>query len=199
MIFRKRTMVLAFLALSWSVHVHAQKGGNAVVCLVANFKALALKTHDPADRTRLAEEWVLRHASVCTNEQLAMIRANSPSWLGTGLTQELSSLLEGAVEAKIAGNPALMSQLYESAGKEGTSSIETMKSPTPRAPVVQPFNNNGVISGSANYGNISGPTMVNQNNVQTTQQNAGTGGQQTAMPVNNPQVVNPGNTPSGRR
>lgn len=199
MLFRKRSTALAFLALSLSVHVHAQKGGKAAVCLVANFKALALGTQNPEDRTRLAEEWVHKHVSACTNEQLSMIRANSPSWLGTGLTQELSSLLEGAVEAKIAGNPALMSQLYESAGKEGVSSTETMKSPTPRAPVVQPFNNNGVISGSANYGNISGPTMVNQNNVQTTQQNAGTGSQQTAMPVNNPQLVNPGNPVPGRR
>lgn len=195
----QRSMVLAVLALALCAQAQTPKGNSAGGCLVANFKALALKTHNPDDRAQLAEAWLFRYAAVCSNEQLAMIRANSPSWLGTGLTQELSSLLEGAIEAKISGNPALMSKLYESAGKEGSASIETFKIPTPRAPVVQPSVNNGILSGSANYGNISGPSTVNQNNVQTTQQNAGAGSQQTAIPVNNAQVLNPGNTLPGRR
>lgn len=199
MTFRKRSTVLAILALTLSVHVHAQMGGKGGVCLVANFKALALKTHNPEERTRLAEAWLHRYAPTCTNEQLSVIKANSPSWLGTGLTQELSSLMEGAVEAKIAGNPALMSQLYESSGKEGTSSTETLKSPLPRAPVVQPFNNNGVLSGSANYGNLSGPTTINQNNLQAIQQNAGASSSQTALPVINPAAPGLGSGSSGRR
>ncbi|MCX7240032.1 MAG: hypothetical protein NTU86_06305 [Burkholderiales bacterium] len=43
-----------------------------------------------------------------TNAQLSAIQSSSPSWLGTAFTAEVSSLLEGAIEAKISDNPELM-------------------------------------------------------------------------------------------
>lgn len=132
-------------------------------CFVAHFKALALNTQPPAWRAELAEKWLQKYALVCTDAQLASIQANSPSWLGTGLTHEIASILEGAIEAKISGNPELMGKLYESAGKEGQKSIDSFATPAARAPVVQGMVNNGVIAGSANYGNISGNTTVNKN------------------------------------
>jgi hypothetical protein len=132
-------------------------------CFVAHFKSLALKTHNPEQRAALAEKWLQLNAPSCSKAQLSALQANSPSWLGSALTQEIASILEGAIEANIAGNPELMARLYESSGKEVQSGSVTTTNPAARAPVVQPMANNGVIAGSANYGNISGNTTLNQN------------------------------------
>jgi hypothetical protein len=112
---------------------------------------------------------------------LSALQANSPSWLGSSLTQEIASILEGSIEANIAGNPELMARLYESSGKEGQSGSVTLTNPAARAPVVQPMANNGVIAGSANYGNISGNTTLNQNtnNLSNANSNANTAASST--------------------
>jgi hypothetical protein len=152
----------------------AQKA-PAGACFVAHFKSLALRTHAPESRANLAKAWLERNAGSCTDAQLATLLANSPNWLGTALTLEISSILEGAIEAKIAGNPELMGKLYESLGKEGQASSVTFNTPTPRAPVVRPMVNTGVIAGSPNFGSITGNTTVNQNNNQNASPNASSG------------------------
>lgn len=154
--------------------VWAQKA-PANACFVAQFKALALRTHAPDARANLAKAWLERHAASCTDVQLATLLANSPNWLGTALTLEVSSILEGAIEAKIAGNPELMGKLYESLGKEGQASTVSYGTPTPRAPVVKPMVNTGVMAGSPNFGSITGNTTVNQNNNQNASPNANSG------------------------
>jgi hypothetical protein len=138
------------------------QGRQAGGCFVAHFKSLALKTHNPQLRAVLAEQWLQQNTPSCTKVQLSSLQANSPNWLGSALTHDISSILEGAIEANISGNPELMGRLYESLGKEGTSGSVTLTNPVARAPVVQPMVNNGVISGSANYGSISGNTTLNQ-------------------------------------
>lgn len=143
------------------------------VCLVAEFKTLSLSQNDVELRIRQAQEWLRRNISRCTSEQLSAIKGNSPSWLGHALTPELAGLIEGAIEAKISGNPALMGQLYESLGKEGSASVATYRNPTPRAPVVQPSVVMGGLAGAVNYGNVSGPStsIVNQTGSGNTNQN----------------------------
>lgn len=138
------------------------QGSQAGGCFVAHFKSLALKTHNPQLRAERAEKWLQQNTASCTKAQLSSLQANSPNWLGTALTHDISSILEGAIEANISGNPELMGRLYESVGKEGQSGSVTLTNPVARAPVVQPMVNNGVISGSANYGTISGNTTLNQ-------------------------------------
>ena len=143
-------------------------------CFVAHFKSLALRTHNPELRAVLAEKWLQLNTPSCSKAQLSALQANSPSWLGTALTQEIASTLEGAIEANIAGNPELMARLYESSGKEVQSGSVTLTNPPARAPVVQPMANNGVIAGSPNYGTISGNTNLNQttNNLSNANSNA---------------------------
>ena len=150
------------------------QGNQAKGCFVAHFKSLALKTHNPEQRAALAEKWLQLNAPSCSKAQLSALQANSPSWLGSALTQEIASILEGAIEANIAGNPELMARLYESSGKEVQSGSVTLTNPAARAPVVQPMANNGVIAGSANYGTISGNTNLNQttNNLSNANSNA---------------------------
>ena len=144
-------------------HPTLAQGKPSSGCFVAQFKSLALKTHHPELRAERAEKWLQENTPLCTKVQLSSIQANSPNWLGSSLTLAISAILEGAIEASILGNPELMGRLYESVGKEGQSGTVTLTNPAARAPVVQPMVNNGVISGSANYGNISGNTTLNQN------------------------------------
>jgi len=177
--------VLCTSLIGWPAAAMAQpqRGG---ACLVAEFKTLALSLDDVPLRTRTALAWLQRNISRCSQEQLSAIKSNSPSWLGHALTAELSGLIEGAIEAKISGNPALMGQLYESLGKEGSASVVTTKNPTPRAPVVQPPTVQGGLVGSANYGNVIGPStsFVNQTGGQNTNQNS----QQMQGGINNQQL-----------
>jgi hypothetical protein len=161
-------------------------------CFVAHFKSLALKTHSPKQRAALAEKWLQLNAPSCSKAQLSALQANSPSWLGSALTQEIASILEGAIEANIAGNPELMARLYESSGKEVQSGSVTLTNPAARAPVVQPMANNGVIAGSANYGNISGNTTLNQNTNNLSNANS------NASPATSSSGVNSSNNAMGQ-
>jgi hypothetical protein len=166
------------------------QGSPAKGCFVAHFKSLALKTHNPQLRAELAEKWLRQNTPSCTQVQLASMQANSPNWLGSALTHDIASILEGAIEANIAGNPELMGRLYESVGKEGQSGSVTLSNPVARAPVVQPMVNNGVISGSANYGTISGNTNLNQttNNLNNANSNANTAASSTVTDATNTAV-----------
>ncbi len=151
----------------------AQKApASASSCLVAEFKTLSLSLHDVQQRVRQSRAWLQRNISRCSLEQLSAIKSNSPAWLGHALTPELSGLIEGAVEVKASGNPALMGQLYESLGKEGAASVDVYKTPTPRAPVVQPPVVMGGVAGAVNYGTLAGPStsIVNQTGNQNSHQ-----------------------------
>ena len=75
------------------------------------------------------------------------------------------------MEAKDAGNPAMLAQMYESAGQSPSSSTVTHTNPMPRAPVVQPSANTMPLAGAVNYGNTAGNTNNNQpGNAAPTQQ-----------------------------
>ena len=140
------------------------------------------------------QAWLQRNIARCSVEQLSAIKGNSPSWLGHALTPELAGLIEGAVEVKAFGNSALLGQLYESLGKEGTASVVTYKNPTPRAPVVQPPMVQGGLAGAVNYGNVVGPStaIVNQTGNQNTAQNT----QQFQSGWNSPPSAWPGQMPN---
>ena len=167
------SMALAFVLVMGSA-AWAAKPAAGSGCLVAEVKTLSLNIEEVALRTQQAQAWLQKNISRCSSEQLSAIKSNSPSWLGHALTPSLAGLIEGAIEAKISGNPALMGQLYESLGKEGKASVETLKNPTPRAPVVQQPMVMGGVAGAVNYGNVSGPStsIVNQTGGQNSNQNS---------------------------
>lgn len=114
-------------------------------------------------RAQVAYEWLKKSASECSVDKLTTIRNNSPSWLGTAHTPEIEALLESVIEAKSGDNPEVLKKLFESPtpiqAQTQTTQGEASATPRARAPVVAPMNISGGISGSANYGNISGPTF----------------------------------------
>jgi hypothetical protein len=146
----------------------AQKGKGT--CFVTHFKSQVLKVHDPELRAQVAEDWLKRNLSACTSAQLRAIQSNSPLWLGTALTAEVSSLIEVSIEASISGNPDMMGKLYGSVGKEGTAAVVTQSTSTPRAPVVQAPMVNAPVAGAVNYGRITGDTVANTNTSNVIQQ-----------------------------
>ena len=139
----------------------AQK--NKGTCFVSHLKSQVLKVHDSDLRSKVAEDWLKRNIPFCTSAQLQAIQSNSPSWLGTALTTEISSLIEVSIEVSISGDKEAMEKLYGSLGKEATSSTVTYVNPIARNPVVQVPLVTGPISGSVNYGNIKGDTIVTKN------------------------------------
>ncbi|MFD0666899.1 hypothetical protein ACT80S_04205 [Ramlibacter sp. MAHUQ-53] len=141
----------------------ARPGPPPPMCVVAQFKALGMRTHDPVQRAALAEDWLRRYLPRCTKEQVAALQSNLSTWLGTALTMDINAMVEGAVEALNLGNPAAMAQMYDSLGKAPVpGGAEVMRSGTPPAPVVQPMPTPAVLGGSVNYGNVVGPGGVNQ-------------------------------------
>jgi hypothetical protein len=84
--------------------------------------------------------------------------------------------MDAAIEARVSGNPALMSRLYESMPPDPTPSAVVYQNPPPRAPIVRPPVVQGGIAGAVNYGNMVGPSTSilnqtgSQNNAQNSQQ-----------------------------
>ena len=154
-------LFLPSLLLFLPLNALAQKSKG--LCFVTHFKSQVLKIHHPELRSQIAEDWLKKNLSACTSAQLQAIQSNSPLWLGTALTSEISSLIEVSVEASISGNQEMMGKLYGSLGKEGTSSTITYENPTARNPIVQAQIINGPISGSVSYKNINGDSIINKN------------------------------------
>lgn len=119
-------------------HVPAQAQTRAGGCVVAEFRSLALLTHDVTERINKVNAWLKQKGPNCTQAQLAAIASNRAAWLGTADTIEVAGHVDGLVEAKIAKDPNLMAAMYTSKGKEGRASVEVTQPPPAPAPVVAP-------------------------------------------------------------
>ncbi len=105
-------------------------------CLVAEFRSLALLTHDVGERIAKVNGWLKQKGTRCTQAQLAAIASNRATWLGTADTIEVAGNVDGLIEAKIANNPDMMAAMYTSKGKEVRASVEVAQPPPAPAPVV---------------------------------------------------------------
>lgn len=95
------------------------RGGKAAApaaavpaCRVAEFRAIALTLHDPAERRTRVRAWLLEQARGCSLEKLSMIRDNRAVWLGTADTAELAALVDGFIEAQSANGHEILKSLY---------------------------------------------------------------------------------------
>jgi hypothetical protein len=123
---------------------------TAAGCQVAQFKGLALGTHDPGERAGRVQAWLQQNTATCSVEQLEAIRGNAASWLGPALSVDITVLIDGALESRGAGSARSLGKLYDPAGKDTpAATTQSVQTGPPRAPVVQPMVNNGLLSGSA--------------------------------------------------
>ena len=93
-------------------------------CFISEFRHIGLSVHDPMERAKQAQLWLVQNVSACTLEKLSYINANRPGWLGTSDSSHLMTTLETMIEYKSSGNPEMLAQIFNSLGKEGTSSVQ---------------------------------------------------------------------------
>ena len=106
-------------------------------CLVTEFRAMALGTHDLKERGSKAADWLRRNLAGCSEEQVRIIYANRSNWLGHADSIQLTSQIEGALEARLRNKPEQLAQLFSAPPRPAAS--ETVRAgdlaPAP-APVV---------------------------------------------------------------
>ncbi len=106
-------------------------------CLIAQFRAIALDTHNPTQRAALARQWLQRNLAGCAADKLTLLGSNRSVWLGTADSAELMGLIDTAIEAQSQNDPALLRQLYDAMPRTFQPAIETIRTEPPR-PILQP-------------------------------------------------------------
>jgi hypothetical protein len=104
-------------------------------CFISEFRHIGMSIHDPLDRAKQAQQWLVQNVSACTVEKLSLVNANRGAWLGTSDSSHLMTTLETMIEYKSAGKPEMLAQIFNSLGKEGTSSVQVTN--VTRSPRVQ--------------------------------------------------------------
>lgn len=105
-------------------------------CLIAQFRTLALDTHNPTERGVLARRWLQRNLPGCSTDKLNFLAANRAAWLGTADSAELMGLIDTAIEAQAQNDPSLLRKLYEATPRTFEPGIETIRTEPPR-PILQ--------------------------------------------------------------
>ena len=106
-------------------------------CLIAQFRAIALDTHNPTERAVLARQWLQRNLAGCAADKLTLLGSNRSAWLGTADSAELMGLIDTAIEAQSQNDPALLRQLYDATPRTFQPTVETIRTEPPR-PILQP-------------------------------------------------------------
>ncbi len=113
-------------------------------CLIAEFRTVALGTHNPTERERLARQWLHRNIPGCSVDKLVTMGSNRASWLGTADSPEVMGMIDTAIEAKASGDPALLKQLYDPQPRSFPPSTETLRTEPPN-PVLGPSGAAGML------------------------------------------------------
>ena len=106
-------------------------------CLIAQFRAIALDTHNPTERAVFARQWLQRNLAGCAADKLSLLSSNRSAWLGTADSAELMGLIDTAIEAQSQNDPALLRQLYDATPRTFQPTVETLRTEPPR-PILQP-------------------------------------------------------------
>lgn len=117
----------------------ARRAEPAPACLVSEFRAMALGTHDLAERGRKATEWLTRNTPACGEAQLRLLSSNRTQWLGNADSMALMGLIDSALEAKVKGDPEKLARMFGAAAPPPRpADDDTMRSGTlaPRPPPV---------------------------------------------------------------
>lgn len=121
------------------------------VCLVADFRSLALQTHDPRERAAQTRDWLRANGSACTAAQLGTLASNRAAWLGNADSPAVMGMIDGMIEtleakqASAATAAAAAASTVKTAAATATDTV-TAGTPPPRtagapnsaAPVIAP-------------------------------------------------------------
>lgn len=106
------------------------------VCLVADFRSLALQTHDPSQRAAQTRDWLRANGSACTSAQLGMLTSNRAAWLGNADSPALMGMIDGMIESlearQTASAAATVSATSVKPATNTASDTTTSGTPPPR-------------------------------------------------------------------
>jgi hypothetical protein len=136
-----RTRLFVLLAVCWSGLVSGPASANEDThnCWVADFREMALTTHNVQQREHKAVAWLRTNAGQCTEEQLLMISSNRPSWMGNADTARVAALIDKELEKRYVRSQRDVRALFDSeeAGEEATQVITTPAAPPAVVPGAQ--------------------------------------------------------------
>lgn len=116
------------------------------VCLVADFRSLALETHDPQQRANASRDWLRANGSACTLAQLGNIASNRAAWLGNADSPALMGMIDGMIEKReatsSAANPASSASPL---AVTQAAPAQTLTAGTPPPRIVPPANDAGAV------------------------------------------------------
>jgi len=101
---------------------------------VAEFRALALDTHDARSREERANRWLDGNLRACNLAQLRALGSNRGAWLGVADTATLAGRIDGAIERRIRENPDEVKALFSPAPAPEASTQSVASGETPVAP-----------------------------------------------------------------
>ena len=135
---------IIFLCLAISANLAFSQTKKAVPkepapnCFVSEFRHIGLSVHEPIERASKAKMWLVQNVSACSLEKLNFINLNRTAWLGTSDSTDFMMTIDSMIEYKAAGKPEMLSQIFNSLGKEGTASVQmTSATQAPRGSQVQ--------------------------------------------------------------
>ena len=103
-------------------------------CFISEFRHIGASVHEPLEREKQAKNWLIQNVAACSVEKLNLINGNRASWLGTSDSAFFMTMLDSMIEYKVAGNPEMLAQIFNSVGKEGAATVQiTSVTQAPRA------------------------------------------------------------------
>lgn len=109
--------VLAFTLLmvqcaSAQTKPKATASAPAPACVIAEFRYIALTTHDPTERQNKIIDWLNRNGASCTPVQMSILISSKAALLGTSDSVVLGAVIDSIMEKKMGGDQALLSRYY---------------------------------------------------------------------------------------
>ena len=91
-------------------------------CLIAEFRLMALTTHDPQERQNKSIEWLQQNNANCSLMQLSILHSSKAALMGTADSMALSAVFDTIMEKRLANNPEALSRYYRPEAQTQTRS-----------------------------------------------------------------------------
>ena len=154
---KETTVPLPLSQLLWTAQPAAPEvtGGP---CLIAEFRFLALTTHDPQERQNKSIEWLQKNSANCSSVQLSILHSSKAALMGTADSMALSATLDAIMEKRMANNPEALNRYYRPEVQgPGRSKTETAAA-GPDSGAAKPAGSGGAPPTVAAVGAVLAPT-----------------------------------------
>ena len=113
-------------------------GSDNGSCLIAEFRFMALTTHDPQERQNKAIDWLQKNSSNCSPVQLSILHSSKAILLGTADSMAVSATFDAIMEKRLVKNPEALAKYYRPEVQTPSRSKAESASPAPDAGAGKP-------------------------------------------------------------